>query len=219
LDSRTGLRERGTGLVFILSAPSGAGKTTLIRKVMAEVSGLRFSVSFTTRPPRAGEVEGKDYHFVSPSFFMEMVRKGEFLEWAEVLGNYYGTKLPDLDRLSAEGKDLILDIDIQGARRVLAQMNHAIAIFVLPPSPEALRERLVGRGLDSPEVIERRLANAKKEIEEAHRYRYVIVNERLEEAAATLKAVIVAERCRRDKESIYAMKMKEWEVDDGKNHG
>jgi len=98
-------------------------------------------------------------------------------------------------------------------------MNHAIAVFILPPSPEALRERLVGRGLDSPEVIERRLANAKKEIEEAHRYHYVIVNERLEEAAATLKAVIVAERCRKEKESIYTMKMKEWEVEDGKNHG
>jgi len=219
LDIRAGLRERGAGLVFILSAPSGAGKTTLIRKVMAEVSGLRFSVSFTTRPPRSGEEEGKDYHFVSPSFFMEMVRKGEFLEWAEVLGNYYGTRLPDLDKLSAEGKDLILDIDIQGTRRVLSQMNHAIAVFILPPSPEALRERLVGRGLDSPEVIERRLANAKKEIEEAHRYHYVIVNERLEEAAATLKAVIVAERCRKEKESIYTMKMKEWEVEDGKNHG
>jgi guanylate kinase len=216
---RVGLRERGTGLVFIVSAPSGAGKTTLIRKVMEEVSGLQFSVSYTTRPPRAGEQEGKDYYFVSCSHFLKMVEKDDFLEWAEILGNYYGTKRPDLEKLGLEGKDLIMDIDIQGARKVLQEMGHAVAIFILPPSPEALRERLVGRGLDLPDVIQRRLSNAQKEIEEAHRYGYVILNEKLEEAVETLKAIILAERCQKEKRSIFEVKIKEWEAYYGKNHG
>jgi guanylate kinase len=219
LGSGVELRKRGSGLVFILSAPSGAGKTTLIRKVMEELLGLQFSVSYTTRPPRAGEKEGKDYHFVSSSHFLKMVERGDFLEWAEILGNYYGTERPNLEKLGLEEKDLIMDIDIQGARKVLQEMSHAVAVFILPPSPEALRERLVGRGLDLPEVIQRRLTNAKKEIEEAHRYRYVILNERLEEAVETLKAIILAERCQKEKRSIFEIKIKEWEAYYGKNHG
>jgi guanylate kinase len=219
LESGVELSKRGSGLVFILSAPSGAGKTTLIRKVMEELLGLQFSVSYTTRPPRAGEQEGKDYHFVSSPHFLKMVERDEFLEWAEVLGNYYGTERPDLKKLGSEGKDLIMDIDIQGARKVLQEMSHAVSVFILPPSPEALRERLVGRGLDLPEVIQRRLTNAKKEIEEAHRYRYVILNEKLQEAVETLKAIILAERCQREKRSIFEIKWKEWEAYYGKNHG
>lgn len=212
------LEKRGSGLVFILSAPSGAGKTTLIRKVMEEVSGLQFSVSYTTRPPRVGEEEGKDYHFVTPSLFQKMVEKGDFLEWAEVLGNYYGTRVPNLKELDSEERDLILDIDIQGAQKVLQQVDQAIAIFILPPSPEVLQERLVRRGLDAPEIIQRRLANAKKEMEGAHRYHYLILNERLEEAVELLKTIILAERCRKEKRSIFERKIKEWEVYHGKNH-
>jgi guanylate kinase len=219
LGSGVELKKRGSGLVFIISAPSGAGKTTLIRKVMEELLGLQFSVSYTTRPPRAGEQDGKDYHFVSTAHFMKMVERDDFLEWAEVVGNYYGTERPDLENLVLEGKDLILDIDIQGARKVLQEMGDAVAVFILPPSPEALRERLVRRGLDLPEVIQRRLTNAKREIEEAHRYRYVILNERLEESAEILRAIILAERCQKEQRSIYESKMKEWEAYHGKNHG
>ncbi len=212
------LKKKGSGLVFILSAPSGAGKTTLIRKVMEELSGLEFSVSYTTRPPRAGEVEGRDYHFVTPSLFKKMVEKGDFLEWAEVLGNYYGTRVPNLKELDSEERDLILDIDIQGAQKILREVDRAIAIFILPPSPKVLQERLVKRGLDAPEIIQRRLANAKKEMEVAHRYHYLIVNERLEEAVEILKTIILAERCRREKHSILERKIREWEVYHGKNH-
>ena len=218
MEPRGRLREKGCGLVFILSAPSGAGKSTLIRKVMDQLGGLQFSVSYTTRPPRTNEEEGKDYHFVSPSQFQRMVEQGEFLEWAEVLGNHYGTMRPNFDRLNSGATDLLLDIDIQGAQKVLEQVAPAISIFILPPSPQILRTRLVQRGLDAPESIERRLASAKKEIEEAHRYHYVILNERLEEAVQTLTAVIVAERCRKEKGSIFVEKIKEWEGYYGKNY-
>ena len=218
LGSEVQLKKKGSGIIFIVSAPSGAGKTTLIRKVMEEVSGLQFSVSHTTRPPRVGEEEGKDYYFVTFSFFQKMVEQGNFLEWAEVLGNYYGTVMPDLNRLDSERVDLILDIDTQGARKVRQQVDRAIAIFVLPPSPEALQKRLVRRGLDAPEIIQRRLSNAKKEIEEAHGYHYVILNEGIEEAVEALKAIIIAERCKKEKRSIFEKKMKEWEAYHGKNY-
>ncbi len=133
---------------------------------MEQVGGLRFSVSYTTRPPRANEEEGRDYHFVTSALFQKMVERGEFLEWAEVLGNSYGTRRPNLEGLNSGGIDLFLDIDTQGAKEVLRQVGQAVSVFILPPSPEVLRERLVCRGLDAPEIIERRLANAKKEIEE-----------------------------------------------------
>ena len=213
------LENEGRGLLFILSAPSGAGKTTLIRKVMEEVAGLQFSVSYTTRLPRVGEEEGKDYHFVSPALFQEMVEKGDFLEWAEVLGNYYGTRAPDLKELESEGRDLILDIDIQGAQKVLQEVDQAITIFILPPSPEVLQERLMRRGLDAPEIIRRRFVNARREIEVAHRYHYLILNERLEEAVECLKGIILAERCRKGKRSIIERKIREWEAYHGENHG
>ena len=212
------IKNKGSGLVFIISAPSGAGKTTLIRKVMEELPGLQFSVSYTTRPPRAGEEEGKDYHFVTPFLFRKMIEKGEFLEWAEVLGNYYGTRVPNLQELDSEERDLILDIDIQGAQKVLQQVDEAIAIFILPPSPEVLQERLVRRGLDAPEIIQRRLANAKKEMEVAQRYHYLILNEKLDEAIEVLKIIILAERCRKEKRPIFERKFREWEAYHGKNH-
>jgi guanylate kinase len=212
------LKEEGRGLVFIVSAPSGAGKTTLIRRVMEQLGGLQFSISYTTRLPRANEVEGRDYHFITPDLFRKMVEKGEFWEWAEVLGNHYGTARPSLEALNSGGMDLLLDIDTQGARKVLEQVEGAISVFILPPSPEVLRERLVRRGLDAHNIIERRLSNAKKEIEEAHRYHYVILNDRLEEAVEVLKAVILAERCRKEKGSIFKKKLEEWEAYYGKNN-
>jgi guanylate kinase len=193
------MNEKGKGLIFILSAPSGAGKTTLARKVMEELPGLRFSVSYTTRPPRANERDGEDYHFVSPSIFQKMVERGEFLEWAEVLGNRYGTAQANVEALESEGIDLILDIDTQGARRVIEKINHAVLIYIVPPSQKALEHRLVKRGLDSPEMVHSRLANARREIEEAHWYHYIILNERVEDAIEKLKAIIIAERCRKSK--------------------
>jgi guanylate kinase len=192
--------EKGMGLVFIISAPSGTGKTTLVRKVMEQLPGLRFSVSYTTRPPRANEQEGEDYHFVSPSLFQEMIERDEFLEWAEVLGNRYGTPKIDRKVLELEGVDLILDIDTQGAKRVREKMDSAVSIYLLPPSMEALEERLTKRGLDSPEMIRFRLSHAKRDMEEAHGYQYIVVNDKMEETVERLKAIIIEERDRKKKE-------------------
>ena len=211
--------QKGGGLVFIISAPSGAGKTTLVRKVMEQVPNLRFSVSYTTRLPRSNEREGEDYHFVSRVAFQAMVERGEFLEWAEVLGGRYGTPLINPQDLESEGVDLILDIDTQGARKVAERVNDPVLIYILPPSFKTLRERLFKRGLDSPELIEFRLANACRDMEEANWYHYAVVNERIEDTIEKLKAIIAAERCRRRKKAILEEKMKEWEEDHGKNHG
>ena len=156
------MNEKGNGLIFIISAPSGAGKTTLVRRVMEQLPNLHFSVSYTTRPPRANEREGEDYHFVSPSVFQEMVERDEFLEWAEVLGNRYGTARVNVETLKSKGLDLILDIDTQGAKKVIERIDHAVLIYVLPPSLRILEERLLKRGLDSPEMIRFRLANARR---------------------------------------------------------
>jgi guanylate kinase len=197
---------KGAGLIFIISAPSGAGKTTLLRKVMEKLPGLHFSVSYTTRSPRANETEGEDYHFVSPSAFEKMVEEDEFLEWAEVLGNCYGTARKSMKILESKGVDLILDIDTQGAKRV---------IYILPPSLESLRERLMNRRLDPPEMIRFRLANAKRDMEEARWYHYVIVNDRMEETVEELKAIIMAERCRKKKNALLEEKMKRWEEQHG----
>jgi guanylate kinase len=190
--------QRGKGLIFILSAPSGTGKTTLVRRVMEEVPCLRFSVSYTTRSPRANEKDGVDYHFVSREVFQKMVEEDRFLEWAEVLGHCYGTERIDVDVLRSEGVDLILDIDTQGAKRAKERLDHAVLIFLLPPSIEALQERLQGRGLDSAETIQFRLAHARRDMEEAHWYHHIIVNERIEEAVEKLKAIIIAERKKED---------------------
>jgi len=208
------MRKEG-GLVFIISAPSGAGKTTLLRKVMEQLSGLQFSVSYTTRPPRANEREGEDYYFVSPSVFQRMVERDEFLEWAEVLGNRYGTARENMKTLGSKGADLILDIDTQGAKKVIEKIDPTVLIYILPPSLQALRERLVKRGLDSPEMIQFRLANAKKDMEEARWYHYVIVNERIEDTVEKLKAIIIAERCKKEKNSVLEEKTRQWEEHHG----
>ena len=202
-------------MIFIISAPSGAGKTTLLRKVMEKLPGLHFSVSYTTRSPRANETEGEDYHFVSPSVFQKMVQGDEFLEWAEVLGNRYGTAQKNVKILESKEIDLILDIDTQGAKRVIEKIDPAILIYILPPSLESLRERLMKRGLDPPEMIRFRLANAKRDMEEAKWYHYVIVNDRMEETVEQLKAIIMAERCRKKKNALLEEKMRQWEEGNG----
>ncbi len=209
------MRERGVGLIFIISAPSGTGKTTLVREVIQKLPGLQFSVSFTTRLPRANEKEGEDYHFVSHSTFQKMVKKNSFLEWAEVLGNRYGTPRPDFKKLELEGVDLILDIDTQGAKKVMKEIGQPVLIYLLPPSLKVLKERLVNRGGDSLEMVKFRLSNARRDIEEAHGYHYVIVNDSMEDAVKKLKSIIIAERCRRGKDLILEENKREWEEKDG----
>lgn len=203
------MMEKERGLTFVISAPSGTGKTTLLRRVIEELPGLRFSISYTTRPPRANEREGIDYYFVTPSVFQKMVERGEFLEWAEVLGNRYGTARVNFETLKSEGIDLVLDIDTQGAKKVSEEMDHAVLIYILPPSLEILEQRLVKRGLDSPDIIRLRFAHARRDIGEAHWYHYVIVNERVEDTVEKLKAIIIAERCRKMKDSILNEKKEE----------
>ncbi len=209
------MNEKGAGLIFIISAPSGTGKTTLVKEVIRQLPALQFSVSFTTRLPRPDEREGKDYHFISHSTFQRMVEKNEFLEWAEVLGNRYGTPRPDLKKMELEGIDLILDIDTQGAKKVTKEIAQPVLIYLLPPSLRVLRERLINRGVDSLERVKFRLLNARRDMEEAYGYHYVIVNNTIEDTLEKLRSIIVAERCRRAKRVILEANIKEWEEKDG----
>jgi guanylate kinase len=187
------------GLLYIVSAPSGTGKTTLLKRVMDYFPDIRFSISYTTRPPRPDERDGKDYHFISPQHFQQMVEKGAFAEWAEVLGNRYGTALNSIRESRSQGVDLILDIDSQGARQMRERFDEGIFIFILPPSLKVLEQRLKARGVDEQEVIQFRVTKARGEMEQARWYNYIIVNDRVEEAAEQLKSIIIAERCRRER--------------------
>jgi guanylate kinase len=209
------ITETGRGLVFVISAPSGTGKTTLVKEVIQQLPGLQFSVSFTTRLPRPNEREGEDYHFVSHAVFQRMVEKNEFLEWAEVLGNRYGTPRPDLKKLELEEIDLILDVDTQGAKKAMKEIDQPILIYLLPPSLKVLRERLLNREVDSLEMVKFRLSNARKDIEEAYWYHYVIVNDRIGDAIEKLKSIIISERCRRNKNLIIEENKRQWEEKDG----
>jgi guanylate kinase len=182
--------------VIVVSAPSGAGKTTLLLRVLRELPGLRFSVSHTTRAPRGEERDGCEYHFVDREAFLRLREQGRLLEWAEVHGNFYGTGMGELERARAEGRDLLLDIDVQGARQVRERIKDAVSVFVLPPSYEVLERRLRGRAQDGDEVIRRRLAAAGREIHAFQQYDYAIVNEDLERAVQELTGIVRAARCR-----------------------
>jgi guanylate kinase len=188
---------RGLTTVFIISAPSGSGKSTLVAKVLQRDPRLRFSVSYTTRKPRGKEKPGESYIYISRTEFEERVDQGEFLEHAEVFGNYYGTNREGLDQAQLEGKDLVLDIDVQGARQLKQRIPEAVTIFVLPPSRDILEQRLRTRSEDREEVIERRLHDAAEEIRNYKQYDYVLVNHRLEESVDMLASVIKAERIKR----------------------
>lgn len=184
------------GVLYVISAPSGAGKTTLCKEIIDIFPNLRHSVSYTTRTPRQGEVHGRDYFFVGQEEFSRMVAAGEFAESAEVHGNFYGTSLATLNECRSQGIDLILDIDCQGARQLKGRFEGGVYIFVLPPSIEELRRRLDNRSSDTQEVIERRIHNAAGEIKEARWYDYIIVNDNFKEAVEQLKSVLIAEQCR-----------------------
>lgn len=191
--------------LIIISSPSGAGKTTLTRRALAEFPELTFSISHTTRAPRASERDGVDYHFVSVSEFESLRNEGAFAEYASVHGNLYGTSTLELERARAQGKrGLIFDIDYQGARQIKAKLPHAAAVFVLPPDLIELERRLRGRASDDEETIKRRLAKARTEIEQYAFFDYMIVNDDLERASADLIGIIRAERCKRRLQALRA---------------
>lgn len=176
----------GHGRLFILSAPSGAGKSTLCRRLRDQFPELRYSVSHTTRRPRKGEKDGVDYHFTSRPIFEEGIRQNRCAEWADVYGNYYGTSAVFIDRCLESGWDVLLDIDVQGTRQILARYPESVTIFILPPSLEVLEKRLTARGTDSPEVMARRLRSARAEMVQKDIYRHVIVNDDLDTAVGEL---------------------------------
>jgi guanylate kinase len=181
------------GLALIITAPSGAGKSTLIKRLLKEFPRLGFSVSRTTRAPRPGEKDGVDYRFTGREEFKALIGQGHFAEWAEVHGNYYGTPKQAVLDLLAAGRDVIFDIDVQGAKQLRENLGLGRTVFILPPSRQELERRLTGRGSDSPETIARRLANAKGEIAQAGWFERVIINDDLEEAYGLLRAIYLAE--------------------------
>ncbi|HYK88641.1 MAG TPA: guanylate kinase [Acidobacteriota bacterium] len=185
-----------SGNLFIVSGPSGAGKSAIAAGVLNTVPNLRFSISYTTRPPRGTEKDGIEYNFVSEEEFQELIRSGDLLEWALVYGNYYGTSKRRIDEILQQGIDVLLDIDVQGARSIRGKRPEAIAIFILPPSYKVLRERLESRKLDKEYVIEQRLKIASQEIVLYKNYDYLIINETLEDSICELTAIILGSRCR-----------------------
>ena len=192
--------ERKTkGLLFVVSAPSGTGKTTLCRAMERIFSDLHYSISYTTRPPRPGDQNGRDYHFISPEEFQKMIDEGQFAEWAEIYGHRYGTARATLEKVCHEGRDVILDIDGQGARKLREKNFPGVFIFLLPPSLPELERRLRKRRTEGKGAMEERLRKAKAEIAEARWYDYMIVNQELEKAKEQLKAIILAEHCRRER--------------------
>jgi guanylate kinase len=186
------------GSIFILSAPSGAGKSTLVKRLLAAYPELHFSVSYTTRPARQGEVNGREYYFVSATRFKRMVAAKKFVEWASVHGHYYGTTVEEVSCALARGEDLLLDIDVEGHRQVRRRIRNAVSIFILPPSYAVLERRLRQRGSDSEAGIERRLTGARQELMHWDEYDYLIVNNRLAQATRDLLAVVRAGKCRRE---------------------
>jgi len=183
-----------SGVLFIVSSPSGGGKTSLVRALLEAEPAVRLSVSYTTRPARPGEVDGRDYHFVTLPVFERMLEAGEFLESAVIYGNRYGTSQKWIERERAQGHDVLLEIDWQGAQQVRRLMREMVSIFILPPSPEVLESRLRERGQDSEEVVARRLAAAREEISHVSEYEYVIINDDFTRAAQDLRSIIRAER-------------------------
>jgi guanylate kinase len=196
-----------TGNLFVVVAPSGAGKTSLVNELLLREPEMRLSISYTTRQPRKGEEDGREYHFVDAARFEKMIAAGEFLEHANVYGNYYGTSKRWIEEQLAGGHDVVLEIDWQGARQVRAFFPRIHGIFILPPALGELRRRLEGRGKDSRETIERRLASAREDVSHVLEFEYIIVNERFESAVADLVAVVRAARCAREQQAVRLQKL------------
>jgi guanylate kinase len=197
---------RREGIIFILSAPSGTGKTTLIKGLRAAYPELRLSISCTTRGRRQGEMHGRDYYFVSLPKFATMRAKGDFAEWAKVHDFLYGTPRRPLDQSIGLGRDILLDIDVQGARKIKRKYPQAVSIFLVPPSWRELQRRLARRGTDGKEIIRRRLLNARREIRDIIKYDYYVVNRELEESLALLKSIVEAERAK-------TFRVKRWRIE------
>lgn len=191
-----------SGFAVVLCAPSGTGKTTVARALVEEYEDLMFSVSATTRPPRPGERPGVDYHFVSRDHFETMVEGGEFLEWAEVHGQLYGTPRSNLEEAAERGRDLVLDIDVQGGRQVRAARPDSVMIFLLAPSIDVMLERLRRRGSEAESEVRRRLRTARGELESVDEFEYVVVNDELRDTVAAVRAIVTAERQRRSRNSV-----------------
>ena len=194
------------GILFIISAPSGSGKSTLVSQLRTLVEGLDFSISYTTRAPRGSEENGREYYFTTRAEFERMVAAGDFLEWAEVFGNYYGTAVTALQHAKDLGKDLLLDIDVQGAMQVMKKMPQAVSIFILPPSPEVLELRLRNRSkaenVTEEAVLQKRLKAAKSELKQVWDYKYALVNDVLDKAVAEMRAIVLYERGQTEYEAL-----------------
>jgi guanylate kinase len=199
----------GRGILFVVSSPSGGGKGTLIQRVLKKVPNLGYSVSFTTRPPRNGEVDGREYFFVDREHFEAMAAAGEFLEWAHVHGKLYGTASKQVGREISEGRDIILEVDVQGAASVRTLLADSVSIFILPPSFEILKERLQARGTDSPEELDLRLRRAPFELKDYSAFEYVILNDDVDRAANQMAAIIHAERARLSRQEAQVKRVVE----------
>lgn len=192
------------GILFVISSPSGGGKGTLIRRILTYMSRLGYSISWTTRAPRQGEVNGRDYHFVTPEEFIAERERGEFLEWAIVHGHFYGTSLKVVERELTAGRDIILEIDVQGAASVRRAGIEAVSVFILPPSFEILRRRLTGRQSENAEALALRLKNSRGEVEHYREFDYVVLNDDVERAATQLASIVYAERALRPRQERLA---------------
>jgi len=192
------------GILFVISSPSGGGKGTLIRRILTHMPRLGYSVSWTTRAPRQGEVNGREYHFVTVEEFTAARERGEFLEWASVHGNFYGTSLKVVEREMVAGRDIVLEIDVQGAATVRRLGIEAVSVFILPPSFEILRRRLTGRQSETSDTLALRLQNSRGEVEHYREFDYVVLNDDVDRAATQLASIVYAERARRERQERLA---------------
>ncbi len=205
----SGHADEGRGILFVVSSPSGGGKGTLIQRVLNKVPNLSYSVSFTTRAPRNGEIDGREYFFVTREKFDQMVAADEFLEWAHVHSHFYGTARSQVFREISEGRDIVLEVDVQGAASVRQLVDDSVSIFILPPSFEVLRQRLLARGTDSPEELDVRLRNAPREMEDYSAFQYLIINDNADRAAGQILSIIDAERVRLSRQESRIKKVVE----------